>query len=83
MCFCFPLVLRFLKDVYIDKMKFRVEFTVNRIPVRLQHRAVHMAVQHNLKDVLFPVASRSLNPVSPPALRSVRPTFATNMLLNI
>lgn len=60
---------RFLKDVYIDKMKFRVEFTVNRIPVRLQHRAVHMAVQHNLKDVLFPVASRSLNPVSPPALR--------------
>ncbi|KAK9970577.1 hypothetical protein ABG768_026510 [Culter alburnus] len=60
---------RFLDHVYIDNMKFRVEFTVNRLPLRLQHRAVHMAVQHNLRDVLFPVGSRSMTPVSPPALR--------------
>ncbi|XP_067251046.1 putative helicase mov-10-B.2 isoform X2 [Chanodichthys erythropterus] len=60
---------RFLDHVYIDNMKFRVEFTVNRLPLRLQHRAVHMAVQHNLRDVLFPVGSRSVTPVSPPALR--------------
>uniref|UniRef100_A0A8C1ESW2 RNA helicase n=1 Tax=Cyprinus carpio carpio TaxID=630221 RepID=A0A8C1ESW2_CYPCA len=64
---------RFLDQVYLDKMKFRVEFTVNRLPLRLQHRAVHMAVQHKLRDVLFPVGSRSLNPASPPGLRSVRP----------
>uniref|UniRef100_A0A8C2GL98 RNA helicase n=1 Tax=Cyprinus carpio TaxID=7962 RepID=A0A8C2GL98_CYPCA len=60
---------RFLDQVYLDKMKFRVEFTVNRLPLRLQHRAVHMAVQHKLRDVLFPVGSRSLNPASPPGLR--------------
>ncbi|KAF4109902.1 putative helicase mov-10-B.2 [Onychostoma macrolepis] len=60
---------RFLEHVYVDKMKFRVEFTVNRLPLRLQHRAVHMAVQHGLGDVLFPVGSRSLNSASPPALR--------------
>lgn len=62
--------LRFL-DSFIEKMKFRVEFTVNRIPIRLEHRAVHMAVQHNLKDVLFPVGSREMSPLSPPSLRSV------------
>uniref|UniRef100_A0A8C2FJY5 RNA helicase n=1 Tax=Cyprinus carpio TaxID=7962 RepID=A0A8C2FJY5_CYPCA len=45
---------RFLDNVYVEKMKFRVEFTVNRLPLRLQHRAVHMAVQHELRDVLFP-----------------------------
>uniref|UniRef100_A0A8C2FL44 RNA helicase n=1 Tax=Cyprinus carpio TaxID=7962 RepID=A0A8C2FL44_CYPCA len=50
-------------------MKFRVEFTVNRLPLRLQHRAVHMAVQHELRDVLFPVGSRDVTPASPPALR--------------
>uniref|UniRef100_A0A8C2Q7T6 RNA helicase n=1 Tax=Cyprinus carpio TaxID=7962 RepID=A0A8C2Q7T6_CYPCA len=55
---------RRLLDGFIDNMKFRVEFTVNRLPLRLQHRAVHMAVQHELRDVLFPVGSRSLNPES-------------------
>uniref|UniRef100_A0A8C1NAE2 RNA helicase n=1 Tax=Cyprinus carpio TaxID=7962 RepID=A0A8C1NAE2_CYPCA len=60
---------RFLDHVYVEKMKFRVEFTVNRLPLRLQHRAVHMAVQHELRDVLFPVGSRDVTPASPPALR--------------
>ncbi|XP_042618300.1 putative helicase mov-10-B.2 [Cyprinus carpio] len=59
----------FLDHVYVEKMKFRVEFTVNRLPLRLQHRAVHMAVQHELRDVLFPVGSRDVTPASPPALR--------------
>lgn len=58
-----------LLERFIDNMKFSVEFTINRLPLRLQHRAVHMVVQHHLKDVLFPVASRRLNPVSPSALR--------------
>uniref|UniRef100_A0A673H546 RNA helicase n=1 Tax=Sinocyclocheilus rhinocerous TaxID=307959 RepID=A0A673H546_9TELE len=53
---------RFLDHVYVDNMKFRVEFTVNRLPLRLQHRAVHMAVQHELRDVLFPVGSRDVTP---------------------
>uniref|UniRef100_A0A8C2FLT9 RNA helicase n=1 Tax=Cyprinus carpio TaxID=7962 RepID=A0A8C2FLT9_CYPCA len=53
---------RFLDNVYVEKMKFRVEFTVNRLPLRLQHRAVHMAVQHELRDVLFPVGSRDVTP---------------------
>ncbi|XP_051949737.1 putative helicase mov-10-B.1 [Xyrauchen texanus] len=57
-----------LLDNFIDQMKFRVEFTVNRLPVKLQHRAVHMAVQHNLACVLFPVGSMSVH-VSPPSLR--------------
>uniref|UniRef100_A0A672R6G6 RNA helicase n=1 Tax=Sinocyclocheilus grahami TaxID=75366 RepID=A0A672R6G6_SINGR len=60
---------RRLLDGFIDNMKFRVEFTVNRLPLKLQHRAVHMAVQHELRDVLFPVGSRSVTPESPPALR--------------
>ncbi len=68
---CVFCVLRLL-DGFIDNMKFRVEFTVNRLPLRLQHRAVHMAVQNELRDVLFPVGSRSLSPAFPPALRSVR-----------
>ncbi|XP_065103210.1 putative helicase mov-10-B.2 [Paramisgurnus dabryanus] len=59
---------RFL-DSFINKMKFRVEFVVNRLPIRLQHRAVHMAVQHNLRDVLFPVGSKDMTPLSPPSLR--------------
>ncbi|XP_067269748.1 putative helicase mov-10-B.1 [Pseudorasbora parva] len=60
---------RRMLDSFIDNMKFHVEFTVNRLPLQLQHRAVHMAVQHNLRDVLFPVGSRAGTPVSPPALR--------------
>uniref|UniRef100_A0A672P2P1 RNA helicase n=1 Tax=Sinocyclocheilus grahami TaxID=75366 RepID=A0A672P2P1_SINGR len=60
---------RGLLDSFIDNMKFRVEFTVNRLPLRLQHRAVHMAVQHELRDVLFPVGSRDVTPASPTTLR--------------
>ncbi|XP_050973679.1 putative helicase mov-10-B.1 [Labeo rohita] len=58
-----------LLDGFIDNMKFRVEFTVNRLPLKLQHRAVHMAIEHDLEDVLFPVASRSVTPAPTPALR--------------
>uniref|UniRef100_A0AAY4B686 RNA helicase n=1 Tax=Denticeps clupeoides TaxID=299321 RepID=A0AAY4B686_9TELE len=45
---------KMLLDGFIDKMKFNVEFTVNRLPMRLQHRAVQLAVRHNLQEVLFP-----------------------------
>ncbi|XP_066499872.1 putative helicase mov-10-B.2 [Hoplias malabaricus] len=49
---------RFLSG-FIDKMRFTVEFTVNRILLRLQHRAVQLAVQHKLQDVLFPTRSNA------------------------
>ncbi|KAG7332537.1 hypothetical protein KOW79_004371 [Hemibagrus wyckioides] len=44
-------------DGFIKNMKFQVEFTLNRLPMRLQHRAVHLAVEHRLQDVLFPKES--------------------------
>ncbi|MCJ8734857.1 hypothetical protein PDJAM_G00240160 [Pangasius djambal] len=56
---------RFLAS-FIDNMKFHLEFTINRLPLRLQHRAVHLAVQHKLKEVLFPTESNI--PVSKPQL---------------
>uniref|UniRef100_A0AAY4B9F2 RNA helicase n=1 Tax=Denticeps clupeoides TaxID=299321 RepID=A0AAY4B9F2_9TELE len=58
-----------LLDGFIDKMKFNVEFTVNRLPMRLQHRAVQLAVRHNLQEVLFPTVSKVLAPISMPSLR--------------
>ncbi|KAI4888968.1 hypothetical protein NFI96_014931, partial [Prochilodus magdalenae] len=45
---------------FIDNMKFQVEFTVNRLMMRLQHRAVQLAVQHKLDEVLFPTGSKSM-----------------------
>ncbi|XP_076845743.1 putative helicase mov-10-B.2 [Brachyhypopomus gauderio] len=53
---------------FIDKMKFNVEFTVNRVPMRLQHRAVQLAVQHQLEEVLFPVGSKAMFSGSQPSL---------------
>uniref|UniRef100_A0A3P9P524 RNA helicase n=1 Tax=Poecilia reticulata TaxID=8081 RepID=A0A3P9P524_POERE len=43
-----------LLDTFIANMKFDVEFTFNRLTLKLQHRAVDLAVKHNLKEVLFP-----------------------------
>uniref|UniRef100_A0A8C5BSX3 RNA helicase n=1 Tax=Gadus morhua TaxID=8049 RepID=A0A8C5BSX3_GADMO len=43
-----------LVDGFIDGMRFSVEFTVNRLPMRLQHRAAEMAKKHGLRGVLFP-----------------------------
>ncbi|XP_062855111.1 putative helicase mov-10-B.2 [Trichomycterus rosablanca] len=58
-----------LLAMFIDNMEFTVEFTINRVPLRLQHRAVQLAVQHNLKEVLFPTQSQ-IPP--PPVARSLR-----------
>ncbi|XP_060912677.1 putative helicase mov-10-B.2 isoform X2 [Labrus mixtus] len=41
---------------FVDNMKFHVEFTVNRLTVRVQHRAAELAAAYGLKDVLFPSA---------------------------
>lgn len=38
-------------------MKFDVEFTFNRLPLRLQHRAVTLAQKMQLSHMLFPCFS--------------------------
>ncbi|RXN09183.1 helicase mov-10 [Labeo rohita] len=43
-----------LLQKFISSMKFDVEFNINRFPIRLQHRALALAGQHGLGDVLFP-----------------------------
>ncbi|KAM4741443.1 putative helicase mov-10-B.1 isoform 2-T3 [Anableps anableps] len=43
-----------LLDTFITDMKFDVEFTINRLTMKLQHRAVELAVKHELGEVLFP-----------------------------
>ncbi|XP_042348310.1 putative helicase mov-10-B.2 [Plectropomus leopardus] len=45
-----------LLDRFIDNMKFNVEFTVNRLTVRVQHRAAELAATFRLGQVLFPAA---------------------------
>lgn len=63
-------ICRFL-DRFINNMKFQLEFTLNRLPMRLQHRAVHLAVEHRLQDVLFPKESNVTCQMPKPPLRSV------------
>ncbi|XP_070766164.1 putative helicase mov-10-B.2 [Enoplosus armatus] len=45
-----------LLDRFVDGMNFNVEFTVNRLTLRLQHRAAELAAAHRLGEVLFPAA---------------------------
>uniref|UniRef100_A0AAQ5Y6T4 RNA helicase n=1 Tax=Amphiprion ocellaris TaxID=80972 RepID=A0AAQ5Y6T4_AMPOC len=49
---------RRLVQTFISNMKFDVEFTINRFPLKLQHRAVDLAAQHQLGEVLFPSGVR-------------------------
>ncbi|MGH0183957.1 UNVERIFIED_CONTAM: hypothetical protein FKN15_013507 [Acipenser sinensis] len=50
-----------LVNKHITNMKFEVTFTFNRLPLKLQHRALGMAVKHDLKDFLFPWCSLGTN----------------------
>ncbi|XP_044071008.1 putative helicase mov-10-B.1 isoform X2 [Siniperca chuatsi] len=43
-----------LLQIFLSNMKFDVEFTINRFPLKLQHRAVDLAAKHQLEEVLFP-----------------------------
>uniref|UniRef100_A0A8C2ZIB9 RNA helicase n=1 Tax=Cyclopterus lumpus TaxID=8103 RepID=A0A8C2ZIB9_CYCLU len=45
-----------LLDRFVDGMKFNVEFTINRLVVRVQHRAAELAATFRLGQVLFPAA---------------------------
>ncbi|CAM4612218.1 unnamed protein product [Lepidochelys kempii] len=39
---------------FVNNLKFDVIFTFNRLPLRVQHRAVELAKKRNLGDILFP-----------------------------
>uniref|UniRef100_A0A8D3D7W7 RNA helicase n=1 Tax=Scophthalmus maximus TaxID=52904 RepID=A0A8D3D7W7_SCOMX len=41
---------------FYEGMKFSVEFTVNRLTLRLQHRAAELVEEHGLEELLFPAA---------------------------
>ncbi|XP_015251753.1 PREDICTED: putative helicase mov-10-B.1 [Cyprinodon variegatus] len=43
-----------LLDTFLPNMKFDVEFTINSLTMKLQHRAVDLAVKHELGEMLFP-----------------------------
>ncbi|XP_053355474.1 putative helicase mov-10-B.1 [Clarias gariepinus] len=43
-----------LVQKFIVNMKFNVEFSFNRLPLKLKHRAVQLAADRRLGDVLFP-----------------------------
>lgn len=58
-------------------MKFDVEFTLSRLPLRLQHRAVDLASKHQLEEVLFP-SGAATDTVPLPELRSGGYTSAQN-----
>lgn len=56
---------RKLLQKFINNMKFDVEFNINRFPLRLQHRALELAVQHALGNVLFPTDKGTGHPELP------------------
>uniref|UniRef100_A0A3B3ZX02 RNA helicase n=1 Tax=Periophthalmus magnuspinnatus TaxID=409849 RepID=A0A3B3ZX02_9GOBI len=48
-----------LLDIFIEGMKFNIEFIINRLTLRIQHRAAEFAERSALAPVLFPVAPPS------------------------
>uniref|UniRef100_A0A3B4A9G8 RNA helicase n=1 Tax=Periophthalmus magnuspinnatus TaxID=409849 RepID=A0A3B4A9G8_9GOBI len=44
-----------LLDIFVKGMTFHIEFTVNRLNLRTQHRATEFAVRSGLAAVLFPL----------------------------
>ncbi|XP_067932453.1 putative helicase MOV-10 [Watersipora subatra] len=57
-----------LSKMYIANMRFRVEFTINRLSLKLEHRAVSWAGAHSdlgLEKVLFPAAQDRIPPFLP------------------
>ncbi|XP_019113691.2 putative helicase mov-10-B.1 [Larimichthys crocea] len=66
-----------LTDIFISNMKFNVEFEINRYPLRLQHRAVDLAVNHQLEEVLFPSGAAEAN-LAMPKLRILNHQLENN-----
>ncbi|XP_021121333.1 putative helicase MOV-10 isoform X3 [Heterocephalus glaber] len=49
-----------LLDRFVDGLTFKVNFTFNRQPLRVQHRALELTGRWPLGPMLFPVASRGV-----------------------
>ncbi|KAK3556979.1 hypothetical protein QTP70_022320 [Hemibagrus guttatus] len=62
---------------FIANMKFNVEFSFNRFPLKLQHRAVQLATTHKLGDVLFPTHN-GVKQAELPKLRMYNRDLETN-----
>ncbi|XP_017335051.1 putative helicase mov-10-B.1 isoform X1 [Ictalurus punctatus] len=62
---------------FIPKMKFNVEFSFNRFPLKLQHRAVQLVAEHRLGDVLFPIHN-GVKQAALPKLRIYNRDLETN-----
>uniref|UniRef100_A0A3Q2VAN8 RNA helicase n=1 Tax=Haplochromis burtoni TaxID=8153 RepID=A0A3Q2VAN8_HAPBU len=55
---------------FVEGMKFSVEFTINHVTLRLQHRAAELAFSRRLESVLFPAEpNMSFQPKDLPNLR--------------
>ncbi|XP_070758397.1 putative helicase mov-10-B.1 [Enoplosus armatus] len=50
-----------LLQMFLNNMKFDVEFTINRFTLKLQHRAVDLAAKHQLDEMLFPSGAAVAN----------------------
>ncbi|TVK90475.1 putative RNA helicase SDE3 [Bagarius yarrelli] len=70
--FCNNLVQKFIAN-----MKFNVEFSFNRFPHKLQHRAVQLAAKHKLGNVLFPTPNTVIQ-AELPKLRMYNRDLETN-----
>uniref|UniRef100_K7E1I3 RNA helicase n=1 Tax=Monodelphis domestica TaxID=13616 RepID=K7E1I3_MONDO len=57
-----------LLNRFVNGMKFKVTFTFNRQPLRVQHRALGLARQNALEPLLFPSYPRAV-PLLPPSVQ--------------
>lgn len=55
-----PLLSQSLLSRFVDGLTFKVNFTFNRQPLRVQHRALELTGRWPLWPMLFPVASRGV-----------------------
>ncbi|CAL9703066.1 unnamed protein product [Knipowitschia caucasica] len=58
-----------LLDIFVNSMKFHIEFMVNRLNFRTMHRAIELAMKSGLGPVLFPEAPPSSAPLTLPDLK--------------
>ena len=49
------------KTFFQEGMIFRFQFSINRVPMCIMHRAIDLAFKDKLKEVLFPTGQRSLH----------------------
>lgn len=55
-----PLSAQSLLSRFVDGLTFKVNFTFNRQPLRVQHRALELTGRWLLWPMLFPVAPRDI-----------------------